>query len=35
MQVLPVRMTPCDGKGIIKTPPSTREEVDLEESESI
>jgi hypothetical protein len=30
-----VRMTPADNLGIIKAPPSTREEVDLEESESI
>jgi hypothetical protein len=30
-----VRMTPCDNLGIIKAPPSTREEVDLEESESL
>jgi hypothetical protein len=30
-----VRMTPADNLGIIKALPSTREEVDLEESESI
>jgi hypothetical protein len=28
-----VRMTPADNLGIIRAPPSTREEVDLEESE--